>query len=101
MSREELWLKGMERDRRLREIDQEIVREREAMAGRAQLMEREMAGLRSKKASANNNLAGATWEQSISVEMQAVAQKYRALNDISAERIRALGDERKEVQKAR
>ena len=34
------------------------------------------AQLRAKKTRANNNLAGATWEQSISDEMQAVAAEY-------------------------
>lgn len=96
-SRDEIWLKSMERERRLREIDQEIDRERNAVSSRAGMMEREMAALRAKKASANNNLAGATWEQSISAEMQAVAQKYRALNEISTERLKALAEERKDL----
>jgi hypothetical protein len=37
--------------------------------------EREQDQLRSRKAAANNNLAGATWEQSISLEMQAAAAR--------------------------
>jgi hypothetical protein len=38
--------------------------------------DRELAALRERKAQAANNLAGATWEQSISQEMAAVAQRY-------------------------
>ncbi len=40
-------------------------------------MDAEMARLRHKKTHANNNLAGATWEESISSEMQAVAENYK------------------------
>lgn len=37
---------------------------------------RELAALRQKKALSANNLAGATWEESISTEMQMVADNY-------------------------
>ena len=40
-------------------------------------MERDLALLRAKKLRANNNLAGATWENSISKEMDAVTKKYQ------------------------
>ena len=46
--------------------------------------DQELEALRNKKRYANNNLAGATWEQSISQEMDAVAQRYNA--DIQAAR---------------
>jgi hypothetical protein len=46
--------------------------------------------MRRKKGLANNNLAGATWEQSISSEMQAIVQKYKTKNDIDIERLRVL-----------
>ncbi len=36
-----------------------------------------MARLKRKKMHANNNLAGATWEESISSEMQSVAESYK------------------------
>jgi hypothetical protein len=42
-------------------------------------MSRQMAALHDRKQFANNNLAGATWEQSLSGEMSAVAQKYDSL----------------------
>lgn len=41
-----------------------------------QYMQAELAALQNKKRSANNNLAGAQWENSISSEMQAVTTKY-------------------------
>ena len=50
------------------------------MANRSEQMSREMDALRAQKARANNNLAGATWEQSLSTEMQAVASRYKVMN---------------------
>ena len=44
-------------------------------------MEQELALLRAKKLRANNNLAGATWEESISKEMEAVTRKYQTQID--------------------
>ncbi|MHB9021322.1 MAG: DUF4124 domain-containing protein [Halothiobacillus sp.] len=44
----------------------------------------QLAVLKHKKLYANNNLAGATWEKSISDEMQAVSTRYNA--DIAAAR---------------
>jgi hypothetical protein len=49
-----------------------------------------IAALRGNKAFASNNLAGAIWEQSISIEMTAVAAKNKAMNDIDAERAKQL-----------
>ena len=66
--------------------------------GRNRRMQDEMAAIQSRKAQAKNNLAGATWEQSLSTEMQAVASKYQALNDADQARLgerffRVLGSE--------
>ncbi|MDV7391114.1 hypothetical protein RZS08_07170, partial [Arthrospira platensis SPKY1] len=61
----------------------------------------EMASLSRKKQFASNNLAGATWEESISEEMNAVAQKYDALirNDQSRiEQLRAAADRLKKME---
>lgn len=41
-------------------------------------MDADLVALQRKKRLANNNLAGATWEDSISGEMQAIAARYRA-----------------------
>lgn len=50
-------------------------------------MDAELAALQRKKMYAANNLAGATWEQSISTEMQAVSDKYRTRIQIAHDRI--------------
>ncbi len=52
--------------------------------------DRELAALRAKKARANNNLAGAAWEQSISQEMEAVTQRYAADIQAARDRLQAL-----------
>ncbi|MCB1769727.1 MAG: DUF4124 domain-containing protein [Candidatus Competibacteraceae bacterium] len=70
---------ALERERRLTEIDREIQRLEGRITDHRSAMDGEMANLRRKKLLANNNLAGATWEQSISEEMNAVTQKYDAL----------------------
>src|SRR5690554_352584 len=60
-----------------------------------QNMQRELAALQGKKRSANNNLAGAQWETSISNEMQVVTTKYNSL--ISTEQSR-LDAQRQQLQ---
>ena len=69
----------MERDRKLTEIDREIGRLEGQIVEHRSAMSDQIASLQQKKQSANNNLAGATWEQSISDEMSAVSQRYDAL----------------------
>ena len=69
----------MERERKLTEIDREIKVIEDRIVDHRRSLNREMENLQRKKRLANNNLAGATWEQSISDEMTAVSQKYDAL----------------------
>ena len=76
----------MERDRRIRDLEHEIRARRSRIGDEQSAMDREIAALRQQKARANNNLAGATWEKSISEEMNAVVGRY----DV---RIRTLQDE--------
>lgn len=57
-------------------------------------MDAELAALQAKKSLANNNLAGATWEQSIATEMQAVTAKYQTRIQAAQERIKALRQEK-------
>lgn len=75
----------------------EITREISLMEGRVdnyrRAMDSEMNRLRNKKLYANNNLAGATWEQSISDEMNAVASKYDSMIRAAQNRIDQLRNE--------
>lgn len=75
---------------RIKDVEAQIAHGEGAIAQRNVQMEGELAELRRKKGLANNNLAGATWEQSISSEMQAIVQKYKTMNDIDIERLRVL-----------
>lgn len=87
---------AMERERKLKEINRDIGRAETQIAEYRQAMSQELNDLQQKKLSANNNLAGATWEQSISAEMSAVSQKYDALirtEQTRIERLRADADQ--------
>lgn len=87
---EQRMVRSMERERRIREIEQEIADTEAGMNRRGALMQAEMSAIRDRKALASNNLAGATWEQSLSTEMQAVAAKYKTLSDLDLERLKQL-----------
>ncbi len=87
------------RDRRLLEIDREIRELEDQTVGYRNSMDSELARLRNKKRFANNNLAGATWEQSISEEMIAVATKYDSAIRDAQENIDQLRTEKKQLQK--
>ena len=56
-------------------------------------MDIELNALRRKKLRAANNQAGATWEESISTEMQAVADKYKIKIDLKRDEIERVEDD--------
>lgn len=87
-------------ERRVRELQQSIADTEGAMVQRSAQMSRELDILRAKKGYAANNLAGATWEQSISTEMQAVTQKHKTMNDLDQARIKQLRVELAAAQQA-
>ena len=67
----------LENERLVRELTYErdsLMRERANLGGE---MDKKIALLRTTKAGATNNLAGATWEQSLSTEMLAIAETYK------------------------
>lgn len=97
---EQRMVRKMERDRKLLELDREIARTELTMNNRNAQMAGEMEALRSRKALARNNLAGATLEQSISTEMQAVAAKYKAMNDVDIERLKQLRAQREAMRQS-
>lgn len=71
-------LADLQNARLQRELKYDISRSESEIRELEKRMEAELAALRNRKRFANNNLAGATWEQSISGEMQAVTEKYRS-----------------------
>ena len=66
----------MEHARALRDMDHRIEVEHSRIREEESRMNAELAALRAKKAQANNNLAGAVWENSISEEMTTVVGRY-------------------------
>ena len=92
-SADERILATLVRDRRIREIEQVIADTDFVINNRNAAMTGEMDALRNRKVYAKNNLAGATWEQSVSMEMQAVASKYKTMNDADFERLKMLRTE--------
>lgn len=80
-------VKTMELDRSIREKEHQIARaEKDTNALQAQ-RDSELAQLQAKKSLAQNNLAGATWERSISAEMQVVTDTYRTRIQVLRDRI--------------
>lgn len=86
--------RAMAAERRQREVRHEIddLESRIRVAQRA--MDAELAALRARKATAANNLAGATLEQGIAAEMQAVTAKHQARIDAAQARLKQLYTER-------
>ena len=67
-----------EADRRVKQriIQDKIANQENRIIALRQRRDDELAELRRRKGYANKNLAGATWEQSISTEMQAINSRY-------------------------
>lgn len=65
----------------LRQADREIKRREGRFRGLEAEREQKIAALQNKKSYANNNLAGATWEESISSEMRAVNEQHQSKID--------------------
>lgn len=89
---------ALERERTIKEKEKHISQLEGRIFDHRQDMNREIAVLKAKKMAANNNLAGATWEQSISEEMSAVAKKYDTLIESDQKQIDI---ERREVEQLR
>lgn len=64
----------LKNENRLHSLDVRLVPDAHGAVGRQKVRcDAEMAALKAQKGRAHNNLAGATWEQSISTEMTALA----------------------------
>jgi hypothetical protein len=93
-------LTTMVRERRVRELSASIGDVERAIERRNTAMNSDLEALRQKKGYARNNLAGATWENSISTEMQAVVAKHQAANAVDNDRLKRLRDELETVRTA-
>jgi len=91
-------VKGWKNEQRAADIRREIVKLEWDMRDYQRDMDRELAGLKGQKLRANNNLAGATWEESISIEMQAVTTKYQTKMSIAQKRLEQLRAELAQIE---
>ena len=82
---------------RPREIDREIKTLERDISGYQKEMDTEMRLLRGRKKYAANNLAGATWEESISTEMSAVVASFKTKIENARVGIRNLRDEKDKI----
>lgn len=81
------FLKNAERDNQRRRLEREIKQLNAESESLREEMDADMLRLKARKLSANNNLAGATYQDSISAEMQAVATAYDAKLSNNASKI--------------
>lgn len=76
IDRNKEFISARAKERRINEIKTQIENRENEIAASQAARDRELAALRDQKSYARNNLAGATLEQSISTEMQAVTSRY-------------------------
>lgn len=87
-------LKKVEDANRPREIDNEIKDLEKNIAKFEKAMDADIQRLKDQKKYASNNLAGATWEESISTEMSATVASYRAKIENARAQIKYLQEEK-------
>ena len=87
LRRDKEYLAVREKEKRRADLRYEIDSSENRVSSLQRQMNSELAILSERKSRANNNLAGATLEQSISVEMQAVTQKYSVQIEVEEQRI--------------
>src|SRR5690606_32354734 len=81
-------------DRRTRDIDRAIHRHYRAMDVWQRQRDAKIAGIRKQQRRAANNLAGATYLQSLATEMQAINDDYNTRIKMERDAIRSLNEQR-------
>lgn len=84
----------------LRETNREIDRREAQITSLEKERDQKLAALKNKKRYANNNLAGATWEESISSEMQAINDQYQSRIDSQRRKIDRLQEQADRVSES-
>lgn len=83
---------------RLRSLGVQITRKSDEIENLNNQMSRELAQLKATSGHANNNLAGAAWQQSLATEMQATAEKYKIQIGLAQAELNRLRDEQIRLQ---
>lgn len=86
-------------EREVRKIKGRISSLEQDIRGYRQKMNAELLNLDIDRASANNNLAGATWEQAIAMEKRAVIENYNSQISQAQDEIKRLRGELRELTK--
>ena len=81
-------------DRRARDIDRAVDRHYRAIDGLQRERDAKIAGIRKRQSRAANNLAGATYLQSLATEMQAINDDYNTRISIERDAIQNLHAQR-------
>lgn len=97
VSKEKALLDQYEKERKLRSIDYDIEALERTLENDQKRLDADLKAYQRKKMYANNNLAGATWESSISQEMQAVTQRYETKAASDRAKIEKLRAERESI----
>ena len=97
LERDQEMITQYQRDSRIGTLEARLIPDsKNALYRKRSQCDAEIQALQARKMSANNNLAGATWEQSLSTEMQAVSSRcdteYRFLQDEVSRFERELSD---------
>ncbi len=87
-------LNDIEKSNRLRDIERETKKLEKRINSYQSEMDSEIRRLRDKKMYAANNLAGATWEESISTEMSAIVASIKTKIDAARAKIQSLKEEK-------
>lgn len=98
MERSKAYLASRAKERRVNDLKEQITHTENSIVASQQLRDAELANLHAQKALATNNLAGATWEQSLALESQAITSRYTADIDLKREQLRRLRDELAQVK---
>ena len=97
--RREAYLAASEKSRKIRDLEHRIkITERE-VEGLQEERDKKLAALRKEKGSANNNLAGAVYLESLSGEMQAVTTRYETDIRSKQAQLKKLQDELEAARK--
>ena len=83
---------------RIRDIDRDVYRRESHIDTWEAERDNRIAVLRNARRRANNNLAGATWQESLASEMEAVAQQYDSKIDREQIKINRLLEEKSELK---
>ena len=94
-------VRSMELERKQKDADYEIEKAESELRHLQADLDRDLDKLRIKKQYAKNNLAGATYEQSISTEMQAVSERYKTNIQITQDKLGRLRAEAADLRKDR